>query len=104
EKTQTIDVLVNNAGIIHVGPSEHVRLEDFAEAMGVHFWGPLYMMREVIPFMKRQGGVRIVNIASIGGKIAVPHLLTYAASKFALVGLSEGMRAELTKDGIYVTT
>lgn len=104
EKTQTIDVLVNNAGIIHVGPSEHVRLEDFAEAMGVHFWGPLYMMREVIPFMKRQGGGRIVNIASIGGKIAVPHLLTYAASKFALVGLSEGMRAELTKDGIYVTT
>jgi short-subunit dehydrogenase len=54
--------------------------------------------------MKRQSYGRIVNIASIGGKVAVPHLLPYVASKFALVGLSEGMRAELLKDGIYVTT
>ena len=100
----TIDVLVNNAGTIQVGPSEHMDLEDYAEAMAVHFWGPLYFMHEVIPYMKRQGHGRIVNIASIGGKVAVPHLLPYVASKFALVGLSEGMRAELLKDGIYVTT
>jgi NAD(P)-dependent dehydrogenase (short-subunit alcohol dehydrogenase family) len=99
-----IDVLVNNAGIIQVGPSEHMKLEDFAAAMDVHFWGPLYLMRAVIPHMKRQGHGRIVNIASIGGKVVVPHLLPYVASKFALVGLSEGMRAELAKDGIYVTT
>jgi NAD(P)-dependent dehydrogenase (short-subunit alcohol dehydrogenase family) len=70
-----IDVLINVAGIIQVGPSEHMQLEDFAEAMAVHFWGPLHLMREVIPHMKRQGHGRIVNIASIGGKIAVPHLL-----------------------------
>jgi hypothetical protein len=61
-------------------------------------------MREITPHMKARGQGRIVNIASIGGKVAVPHLLPYAASKFALVGLSEGMRAELRKDGIYVTT
>jgi NAD(P)-dependent dehydrogenase (short-subunit alcohol dehydrogenase family) len=79
-------------------------LDDFADAMAVHFWGPLYLMREVIPHMKRQGHGRIVNIASIGGKVAPPHLVPYAASKFALVGLSEGMRTELAKDGIYVTT
>ena len=54
--------------------------------------------------MKRQGGGRIVNIASIGGKVAVPHLVPYAASKFALVGLSDGVRAELAKDNIKVTT
>jgi NAD(P)-dependent dehydrogenase (short-subunit alcohol dehydrogenase family) len=99
-----IDVLVNVAGMIQVGPFEHMNLDDFAEAMAVHFWGPLYLMREVIPHMKRQGRGRIVNIASIGGKVAVPHLLPYAASKFALVGLSEAMRTELAKDGIYVTT
>jgi len=99
-----IDVLINVAGIIQVGPSEHMQLEDYAEAMAVHFWGPLYLIKEVIPHMKRQGQGRIVNIASIGGKIAVPHLLPYGASKFALVGLSEGMRTELAKDGIYVTT
>jgi short-subunit dehydrogenase len=51
---------------------------------------------------RRQG--RIVNISSIGGRISVPHLLPYCASKFALVGLSEGLRSELAKDGIVVTT
>jgi short-subunit dehydrogenase len=99
-----IDILINVAGIIQAGPSEHMELNDYAEAMAVHFWGPLYLMREVIPHMKREGQGRIVNIASIGGKVAVPHLLPYGASKFALVGLSEGMRTELAKDGIYVTT
>ena len=103
-ESKTIDVLVNNAGIIQVGPSENMNLDDYANAMAIHFWAPLYLMREVIPPMKRQGHGRIVNIASIGGKVAVPHLLPYAASKFALVGLSEGMRTELAKDGIYVTT
>jgi NAD(P)-dependent dehydrogenase (short-subunit alcohol dehydrogenase family) len=99
-----VDVLVNNAGMIQVGPIEHMTLDDFADAMAVHFWGPLYLMREVIPQMRRQGHGRIVNIASIGGKVAPPHLVPYAASKFALVGLSEGIRTELAKDNIYVTT
>jgi len=58
----------------------------------------------VLPSMRRQGGGRIVNISSIGGRIAVPHLLPYSASKFALVGLSDGLRAELARDGILVTT
>jgi len=104
DEVRHIDVLVNNAGAIQVGPLENMDLGDFESAMNVHFWGPLYLMQEIIPRMKARGGGRIVNIASIGGKVAVPHLLPYAASKFALVGLSEGMRAELVKDGIYVTT
>jgi short-subunit dehydrogenase len=99
-----IDVLINNAGIIQVGPYEHMQVKDFADAMNAHFWGPLYLTQAVVPHVKRQGSGRIVNIASIGGKIAVPHLLPYVASKFALVGFSEGLRAELVKDGIYVTT
>jgi NAD(P)-dependent dehydrogenase (short-subunit alcohol dehydrogenase family) len=99
-----IDVLVNNAGIISVGPIESMTVEDFAEAMQTHFWGPLHSILAVLPEMKAQGSGRIVNISSIGGKISVPHLIPYSASKFALVGLSEGLRAELKKDGIYVTT
>src|SRR5919204_4977066 len=99
-----IDVLVNNAGVIQVGPVEHMTIEDFEEAMAVHMWGPLYTMLAAVPSMRHQGGGRIVNIASIGGKIAVPHLLPYSASKFALVGLSDGMRAELAKHRIAVTT
>ncbi len=103
-KARRIDVLINNAGMIQVGPVENMDVSDYESTMGVHFWGPLYLMEEIIPNMKSFGHGRIVNIASIGGKVAVPHLLPYAASKFALVGLSEGMRAELLKDGIYVTT
>jgi NAD(P)-dependent dehydrogenase (short-subunit alcohol dehydrogenase family) len=99
-----VDVLVNNAGIIQVGPIEVMTLEDYEQAIATHFWGPLNTMLAAIPSMKRRGEGRIVNISSIGGKISVPHLVPHSASKFALVGLSDGMRAELAKDGIRVTT
>jgi NAD(P)-dependent dehydrogenase (short-subunit alcohol dehydrogenase family) len=99
-----VDVLINNAGVIEVGPMEMMDIAEYEEAMCTHFWGPLYTTLAVLPAMKKQGGGRIVNIASIGGKVSVPHLLPYSASKFALVGLSEGLRAELAKDGIVVTT
>jgi short-subunit dehydrogenase len=99
-----IDVLVNNAGVIQVGPLEVQTQTDFESAMAVHFWGAFYMMQAVLPEMKRRGAGRIVNISSIGGKIPVPHLAPYCASKFALVGLSGAMRVELAKDNIFVTT
>ncbi len=99
-----LDVLINNAGVIQVGPLENMDLADFDETMSTHFWGPLHAMRAAIPHMKRQGGGHVVNVASIGGKIAVPHLTPYSASKFALVGLSDGFRAEYAKDNILVTT
>jgi NAD(P)-dependent dehydrogenase (short-subunit alcohol dehydrogenase family) len=99
-----IDILVNNAGVIQVGPMEEMTMEDYDEAMKVHFMAPLVTSLAVIPGMRARGEGRIVNIASIGGKVSVPHLLPYCASKFALVGLSEGMHAELAKEGIIVTT
>jgi NAD(P)-dependent dehydrogenase (short-subunit alcohol dehydrogenase family) len=104
ERFGRLDVVVNNAGIIQVGPLPHMTLEDFEDAMAVHFWGPLYTIQAALPHLRRQGGGRIVNIASIGGKIAVPHLVPYSASKFALVGLSNGLQAELGREGIHVTT
>ncbi|MDT7688602.1 MAG: hypothetical protein QOE46_1361 [Acidobacteriota bacterium] len=99
-----IDVLVNNAGVIQVGPLETMTLEDFEQAMAVHFWGPLYATLAVLPQMRERREGRIVNVSSIGGKIAVPHLVPYSASKFALAGLSDGLRAELAKDGVVVTS
>lgn len=99
-----IDVLINNAGIIQVGPVEQMSVQDFRDAMEVHFWGPLYTMQAARHYMRQQGGGRIANITSIGGKVSIPHMAPYTASKFALVGLSDGMRAELAKDHIVVTT
>src|SRR5262249_28244675 len=64
----SIDVLVNNAGIIQVGPFEEMQLEDFETAMATHAWGPLYTTLAALPHMRRQRGGRIVNISSIGGK------------------------------------
>jgi NAD(P)-dependent dehydrogenase (short-subunit alcohol dehydrogenase family) len=99
-----IDVLINNAGIIQVGPIDHMELADYEDAMRTHFWGPLHAMQAALPYMRQQGAGRIVNISSIGGRVAVPHLVPYCASKFALMGLSDGLRAELTRNDIVVTT
>jgi short-subunit dehydrogenase len=99
-----IDVLINDAGVIQVGPLDSMTITDYEEAMKIHFWGPLNLIMSVVPFMREQRFGRIVNISSIGGMVSVPHLLPYSASKFALTGLSEGLRAELLRDGIYVTT
>ena len=104
ERFGPVEVLVNNAGIIQVGPIEVMTLADYEEAMRTHFWGPLYTTLAVLPDMRRRRDGRVVNISSIGGKISVPHLVPYSASKFALVGLSEGLRAELRTDNIFVTT
>jgi NAD(P)-dependent dehydrogenase (short-subunit alcohol dehydrogenase family) len=99
-----VDVLVNNAGVIQMGPIEVMTPADFEKAMNSHFWAPLNTMMAVLPRMRARKSGRIVNISSIGGKVSVPHLVPYCASKFALTGLSRGMRTELLKDGIAVTT
>lgn len=99
-----IDVLINNAGAIQVGPWEAMGLGDYERGLKTHFWGPLYLMLALLPHFRKKGAGRIVNISSIGGKISLPHLLPYSASKFALTGLSEGLAAELRKENIFVTT
>jgi NAD(P)-dependent dehydrogenase (short-subunit alcohol dehydrogenase family) len=125
EQFGRLDVLINDAGTIQVGPAEHMTVDDFEAAMRVHFWGPLYLTLAALPHLRRSRPAsprlgrghavalraeagdragRIVNISSIGGRIAVPHMLPYSASKFALTGLSNGLRTELAKDGIRVTT
>jgi len=104
DRFSKIDILINNAGIIEVGPLEHLRPEDFDRAMRLHFWAPLELISQIVPEMRIWGGGRIVNISSIGGKVAVPHMASYSASKFALTGLSDAVRAELARDNIHVTT
>lgn len=100
----SIDVLVNNAGVITVGPIQSQTLADYEEAMRVMFWGVVYPTLAVLPQMLARGRGRIANITSIGGKVAVPHLLPYGCAKFAAVGFSEGLHAEVSRFGVKVTT
>jgi len=104
ERFGGVDVLINNAGVIQVGPLKHMERADFEKAMAVHFEGPLNLILAVLPWLRKAGGGRIVNISSIGGMIAAPHLVPYCASKFALTGLSQGLAAELRGENIHVTT
>jgi NAD(P)-dependent dehydrogenase (short-subunit alcohol dehydrogenase family) len=109
-----IDVLVNNAAIIEIGPAEIMPASAFEAAMQINFYAAFYTTWAALPHLQRQSSLPgttgserravIVNIASVGGKIAVPHMLPYTAAKFALVGFSEGLHAELHKSDILVTT
>lgn len=99
-----VDVLVNNAGIIQAGPFSEMTLADYQSTHDVLYWGTVYPTLAVLPQMRARGSGRIVNITSIGGKMPVPHLAPYSAAKFAAVGFSEGLRAELLHEGIQVTT
>ena len=99
-----VDILVNNAGIVSVGPIETMTIDDYRNSINTHFWGPYFTTMAVLPGMQQRQAGRIVNISSIGGKISVPHLVPYSVGKFALTGFSEGLRSELLKDRVYVTT
>jgi len=99
-----IDVVVNNAGTMTVAPFDLMDDRDFEAAMDIHFWAPYHMVKAALPHLRKSQSARIVNISSIGGHVAVPHMVPYAASKFALVGFSDALRAELASEGIRVTT
>jgi NAD(P)-dependent dehydrogenase (short-subunit alcohol dehydrogenase family) len=77
--------------------------DDFERVMATNYWGAVYPTLAALPHMRRQRFGRIGNVVSVGGKVAAPHLLAYTGSKFALAGFSEGLRAEVVKDNIYVT-
>ena len=99
-----IDVLINNAGEIVVGPLDVMDRKDFQDALDIHFWAPFNVTLASLPHLYKSQFARVVNIASFGGKVAVPHLAPYCVSKFALVGLSDALRAELFAKNIFVTT
>ncbi len=104
ENIGPIDVLVNNAGIIQVGPAETMRPDDYRRAMDVMFWGSLYTAEAVLPRMRARRRGTIVNVTSIGAAIGLPHLAPYVAAKFALRGWSEVLSAESARHGVKVVT
>lgn len=100
----SIDLLINNAGSILVGPFASMEREDFEAQMKIHLYAAIEATKQIVPHFQERGGGRILNICSLGGKVAVPHMLPYDVSKFALAGFSQGVSAELARDGIRVTT
>jgi short-subunit dehydrogenase len=99
-----VDVLINNAGYIKVGPFSTFEYSDYERAMNVMFWAPVNLTFAVLPHMQTNGRGQIVNITSIGGRVSVPHLLPYSCAKFAFVGFSTGLSAELHRKGVHVLT
>ena len=104
ERLGPVDLLVNNAGLISFGPQASLTPQDYEDSLATHFWGPYFFTEEVLPAMKRRRGGRILNIASIGGRVPLVHGNAYTVGKHALVGYSEGLRTEAVKYGVYVTT
>ena len=104
ERYGRLDILCNNAGIIQVGPVQSTTAEEYETALRTMALAPVRLALAALPVMREQGHGRIVTIASIGGKIGVPHLLPYSTAKFAAVGFSEGLRAELGAGPVTVTT
>ncbi|SMB90728.1 SDR family NAD(P)-dependent oxidoreductase [Deinococcus hopiensis] len=98
-----LDVVVNNAGLIQVGPLENMTEANFREVMEVNAFAPLCLTRAALPLLRAARG-RVLIVASVGGKVAVPHLGPYSMSKFAVTGLGQALRAELARDGVGVTT
>jgi short-subunit dehydrogenase len=104
ERYGRLDIVLSNAGIIQVGPVEAARAAHFETALATMALAPARLALTALPVMRRQGHGRIVTITSIGGKVSVPHLLPYCTAKFAAVGFSEGLRAELGRGPVAVTT
>ncbi len=99
-----LDVVINNAGAILVGPFDSMNEKDFRAQMELHLFAVIHMVKQVLPEFRKQGVGKFINICSMGGRVAVPHMLPYDASKFALSGFSQGLAAELAKENITVTT
>jgi short-subunit dehydrogenase len=99
-----LDILVNNAGVIQVGPVQSTKAAEYEAALAAMALAPVRLALAALPVMQEQSHGRIVTIASIGGKVSVPHLLPYSTAKFAAVGFSEGLRAELGAGPVTVTT
>lgn len=99
----SIDVLVNNAGIGLLSPVDGMDPEELKRIFEVNFFGLIWCTQAVLPHMIRQQSGRIVNVSSVAGKRALPHISAYCASKFAVQAFSDSLRMEVAEHGIAVT-
>lgn len=99
----SIDIVVNNAGIMIPAKVVDIRSTDFQKMLDVNLFGALHVMQQAVQVMRRQGRGHIVNVASLAGRRGLSPLGAYCATKFALVGLTEALRMELVGEGIHIS-
>ncbi len=104
EEFDTLDVLVNNAGVGLFAPIADGSLDNMHHLFNVNFWGAVHCIQAAVPYMRGQGRGHIVNVASVAGKVAAPYMGLYSATKFALTAVSDALRSELAGSGIHVST
>ena len=98
-----VDVLINNAGFVIYGKVEELSIEDVESQMKTNYFGTIYCTKLFLPYFLKQNSGHIVNVASVGGSFGVPGIATYCATKFALLGFSEGLYHELHETNVGVT-
>jgi len=104
ERFNGVDVLVNNAGTIAVGPFQAMEIIDYDAMLKLQINTVIRTIQLAVPSFAAKGGGTIINICSVGGQLPVPHMSTYCAGKFALSGFSETLAIELAQENIQVTT
>ena len=102
-KWQYVDILVNNAGISYRSVVEHMSEGDEILQMSTNYFGPVGLIRAVLPYMREKGRGKIINISSVSGMLAMPTMASYSASKYALEGMSEALWYETKPLGIDVS-
>jgi NADP-dependent 3-hydroxy acid dehydrogenase YdfG len=104
ERFGRLDALVNNAGVMHLGPIDGAPTEEWRTMVAVNVFGVLYCTHAALPFMREQGEGHIVNVSSVGGKVLGTYSGVYSLTKFGIGAFTEALRKESLEDGIRVTS
>ena len=103
ETFSKIDILVNNAGFVIYGNVKELSIEDIESQMKTNYFGTIYCTKSFLPHFLKQNSGHIVNVASVGASFGVPGIASYCATKYAMLGFSEGLKHELHNTGVGVT-
>lgn len=103
EKFDSIDILVNNAGFAIYGSVSDLSIDEIESQMKTNYFGMIYCIKNSLPLMLKKKSGHIVNVASVAASFGLPGITSYCASKFAMLGFSEGLKHELKDMGIGIT-
>ena len=103
ETFSRIDVLVNNAGFVIYGKVEELSIEDIESQMKTNYFGTINCTKHFLPYFLKQNSGHMINVASVGGSFGVPGIASYCATKFAMLGFSEGLHHELHGTNVGIT-